>query len=74
MNVKDAINNRRAYRSLEPVEITKELIDDLTSCTQITASCFNNQPWQYVFVYEKESLENYMKHFHLVMSGQKMLL
>lgn len=57
MNVKDAVENRRAYRSLEPVKITKELIDDLGHCAQITASCFNNQPWQYVFVYEKEKLQ-----------------
>jgi nitroreductase len=57
MDVKDAIENRRAFRSLEPIKITKELLDDLAECAQITASCFNNQPWQYVFVYEKEILE-----------------
>jgi nitroreductase len=57
MNVKEAIENRRAYRSLEPVDITKEIIDDLGRCAQITASCFNNQPWQYVFVYDKKILE-----------------
>ncbi len=56
MNVKEAIKNRRAYRSLEPVKITKELITDLAKCAQISASCFNKQPWQYVFVYEKEKL------------------
>jgi nitroreductase len=57
MDVKEAIQKRRAYRSLEPVKITKELIDDLAKCAQITASCFNNQPWQYVFVYEKNMLK-----------------
>ena len=57
MDVKKAIENRRAYRSLEPVKITKELVEDLAHCAQITASCFNNQPWQYIFVYEKEMLE-----------------
>jgi nitroreductase len=57
MNVKEAIEKRRAYRSLEAVEITQDLINDLGHCAQITASCFNNQPWQYVFVYEKETLE-----------------
>jgi nitroreductase len=58
MDVKDAIKNRRAYRSLLPVKITNELIKDLAECVQITASCFNNQPWRYVFVYDKEMLEN----------------
>jgi len=57
MNVKNAIEKRRAFRSLEPVEITKELIKDLSECAQITASCFNNQPWQYIFVYEPKALE-----------------
>lgn len=57
MNVTDAVHARRAYRSLEPVEITPEIVDDLASHVQIMASCFNNQPWRYVFVYEKEKLE-----------------
>ncbi|MDH7517474.1 MAG: nitroreductase family protein [Candidatus Thermoplasmatota archaeon] len=45
MNVKEAIVKRRAYRSLEPVEISIDLIKDLAECAQLTASCFNNQPW-----------------------------
>jgi nitroreductase len=57
MNVKDAINARRAYRSLEPVEITHEIVTDLASHAQLSASCFNNQPWRYVFVYERKKLE-----------------
>jgi nitroreductase len=57
MDVKSAIKKRRAYRSLEPVEITKEFIYDLASCAQITASCFNHQPWRFIFVYEPEMLE-----------------
>jgi len=56
MDVKVAIEKRRAYRSFLPVEITKELINDLAECAQITASCFNNQPWRYVFVYDKDVL------------------
>jgi nitroreductase len=57
MDVKKAIEKRRAYRSLVPVEITKELIYDLAKCAQITASCFNNQPWRYVFVYDPKLLK-----------------
>ncbi len=56
MDVKEAIKKRRAFRSLEPFEITKELINDLAECAQITASCFNNQPWRYIFVYNKDDL------------------
>jgi nitroreductase len=57
MDVKEAIKKRRAYRSLISVEITKDLIYDLAECARIAASCFNNQPWRYVFVYDKEMLE-----------------
>ena len=57
MDVKQVIKKRRAYRSLEPVEITSELIDDLSECAQLTASCFNKQPWRFVFVYETKMLK-----------------
>ena len=57
MNVSEAIHARRAYRSLQHVEITREIVDDLARHAQLSASCNNNQPWMYVFVYEKEKLE-----------------
>lgn len=57
MTVKQAIRERRAYRSLEPFEITEEFIKDLADCTRLFCSCFNNQPWRYVFVYEPDMLK-----------------
>jgi len=57
MDVKEAIQNRRAYRSLDTVEITQDLIKDLASHAQLSASCNNNQPWRFVFVYETEMLK-----------------
>ncbi|MEO0137733.1 MAG: nitroreductase family protein [candidate division WOR-3 bacterium] len=56
MNVKQTIERRRAYRSLEPTEITNDLIEDLANCARLFCSCFNNQPWRYVFVYDKTIL------------------
>jgi nitroreductase len=56
MNVKEAIAKRRAYRSLIPVEITDDLVKDLAQSAQLFCSCFNNQPWRYVFVHEPEML------------------
>jgi len=50
MDVKEAIRLRRAYRSLAPVKITEELIRDLAENASLSASCFNNQPWRFVFV------------------------
>jgi nitroreductase len=58
MNVHDAIRQRRAYRSLAPVEITAGLIDDLIDSARLFCSCFNNQPWRYGFVYDKDVLKN----------------
>jgi nitroreductase len=57
MDVKDAIERRRAYRSLDPIEINKDLINDLAKVAQIAPSCNNNQPWRFIFVYEKEQLQ-----------------
>ncbi len=57
MDVTKAIESRRAYRSLDPVMITKELIEDLVKHAQLAPSCFNNQPWRYVFVYEPGQLK-----------------
>jgi nitroreductase len=64
MDVKQAIEQRRAYRSLDAVEITKELINDLAECARLTASCFNNQPWRFVFVHDSKVL----KHLHSALS------
>lgn len=56
MNVKDAIQARRAYRALGPVEITDEIIDELAGAARLMCSCYNNQPWRFVFARSKESL------------------
>jgi len=50
MDVIDAIEARRAYRSFDPAGITDDLIWDLTRAASLSASCFNDQPWRYVFV------------------------
>lgn len=50
MEVSQAIKERRAYRSLAPVELTADLIRDLAENASLAPSCFNNQPWRFVFV------------------------
>jgi nitroreductase len=57
MDVIDAINTRRAYRSLAPTPITEELVRDLARCAQLAPSCNNNQPARFVFVWEPQMLE-----------------
>src|SRR3989339_848341 len=56
MDVKEAIEKRRAYRALGPVEVTDGIIRELATAAQLTASCFNNQPWKFVFVRSEEAL------------------
>jgi len=65
MEVKQAIYERRAFRSLEPIPITNELINDLAESAQLAPSCFNNQPWRFVFAYEPNILEK----LHSALSG-----
>ncbi|MGQ9707490.1 MAG: nitroreductase family protein [bacterium] len=63
MTVSEAIHRRRAYRSLEPVEITEELVRDLSQHAQLAPTCFNNQPARFVFVYNKTILKELKSAF-----------
>lgn len=60
MILKDIIHQRRAYRSLSAVRITDELVRDLAECAALSPSCFNNQPWRFVFA----SDPNVVKKMH----------
>lgn len=57
MNIREAIKKRRAYRSLEDVKITDDAIRDLTGNAGLAPSCFNKQPWRFVFVRDPEQLQ-----------------
>ncbi len=64
MDVKEIIEIRRAYRSLEKINITEDIIEELSVAASLSASCFNNQPWRFVFVHEKEDLEKFKVVFN----------
>jgi nitroreductase len=57
MDVREAIETRRAYRSFERATSTEETARDLARHASLAPSCFNKQPWRYVFVYGHEMLE-----------------
>ena len=57
MDVNEAIKKRRAYRSFDPVEISDDLIKDLAEKAQIAPSCSNNQPWNFIFIKDREQLK-----------------
>lgn len=57
MHVQEAIQARRSYRALKPIEITADLINTLAESAQLAPSCFNNQPWRFVFAHDPNILE-----------------
>lgn len=57
MSVHEAIEKRRAYRAIEPIDATDELIKDLAYHASLAPSCYNNQPWRFIFVKNREKLE-----------------
>ena len=56
MNVKDAIQARRAYRALEPITIDDDTMRELAGAAGLMCSCYNNQPWRFVFARGTEAL------------------
>lgn len=41
---------------MDPAAITPELADDLARHAGLAASCFNKQPWRFVFAYDADTL------------------
>ena len=68
MDVKEAIERRRAYRSLDHIDISENLINDLAKVAQIAPSCANKQPWRLIFVYDEQELRNL---FSVLSKGNK---
>ncbi|MBN1413029.1 MAG: nitroreductase family protein [Spirochaetales bacterium] len=52
----DVLKTRRAFRSLKKTEITEQKINALCNAVRLTPSCFNNQPWRFLFAYEPGAL------------------
>ena len=50
VEVNQAIKARRSYRSFANIEVTEDLVEDLAAAASLAPSCYNNQPWRYVFV------------------------
>jgi nitroreductase len=64
MNFTELVSKRRAYRKLQPVEITSEIIKELAEITKFAPSCENKQPWRFVFIYDQEKLAELNESFH----------
>lgn len=57
MNITEAIEKRKSYRSFKKDPIERDKIEEIVEAAGLAPSCFNNQPWRYVVVDQKEDLE-----------------
>jgi nitroreductase len=57
MGVKKTILERRAYRALEAAKVSREVIEDLAGLAGLAPSCYNKQPWRFVFVSDGKILK-----------------
>lgn len=57
MDVKEAVDRRRATRALDERPISDGLISELIDAMRLSPSCNNNQPWRVVVARDPASLE-----------------
>jgi nitroreductase len=57
MELSETIDTRRAYRSLDPVPITEDIVRELGEAAIMAATCSNNQPARFVFVTDPAVLD-----------------
>lgn len=50
MELREAIERRRALRSLAADPVPDALLDEVVERVRLAPSCMNNQPWRFVFV------------------------
>jgi nitroreductase len=53
----DILQKRKVSRAFSEQEQELEIIDKLTNAAQLSASCFNNQPWRFLFQKEQKEQE-----------------
>lgn len=58
MNVVDALHTRRSYRALGKVSIADSIVEELAHAAHSAPSCFNNQPWRFIFIRDEKVLSS----------------
>lgn len=51
------LQERKASRAISTQKCDDEIIEKLMHAAQLSASCFNNQPWRFLFLTEELALE-----------------
>ncbi|MHA1419642.1 MAG: nitroreductase family protein [Candidatus Heimdallarchaeaceae archaeon] len=65
MEFVELVHKRRAFRALDPIDISEEFIKEVVDLAARSPSCMNRQSWRFVFVKDKEQLER----LHPALSG-----
>jgi len=68
MDFNDVLHSRRATRSLEKTKISDDDVKKLATAASLAPSCFNKQPWRFVFIRKEEQLN---KIFDILPRGNK---
>ncbi len=54
--VVELLNSRRASRAIETRKIPDEAVRDMIEAARLAPSCFNNQPWRFLFLEGHDAL------------------
>jgi len=56
-NLIQLLQARKASRAFSREKLTEEVVDKLMKAAQLSASCFNNQPWRFLFLVDELALQ-----------------
>ncbi len=56
-HILEILNKRKASRAFSNEPLSDEIIDKIKNAAQLSASCFNNQPWRFLFLTSESALE-----------------
>lgn len=62
MDVREAIDLRRAYRALTDERVSDDVVRQLAVAVQLSPSANNHQPWRFVFVRDRTLIEQLHRH------------
>ena len=51
------LRDRKASRALSSEKLGDNVMNQLMNAAQLSASCFNNQPWRFLFMTDEAALE-----------------
>jgi nitroreductase len=56
-NVLRLLHDRHASRAIATKAVPEEIVDDLVEAVRLAPSCYNRQPWRYIFITGVEGLK-----------------